>query len=112
MFSLFSGRRRSVSAAARKVSNISTAKADVEAAEEKIEVIAQDIEDLKNELKEATDAVVVRWEKALEDLETTSIKPRRTDIEVNLFVLAWSPSWHITYEADGFTQTATIPAFE
>ena len=41
IFNLFSGRRRSVSAAARKVSQISTSKASVEAAEEKIEALEE-----------------------------------------------------------------------
>ncbi|MCU0522914.1 MAG: ATP-binding protein [Anaerolineae bacterium] len=89
VFSLFSGRRRSISSAARKVTQATTTKADIRAAEEKVADVEADIEALKA------------------DMNT----PRRTDVEVTLFALAWVPSWIIVYRTGAITQTAAIPAY-
>ncbi len=112
VLSLFSGRRRSISAAANKFSRTSTAKADVDAAEEQVAVLQEDIKELLAELKEDTDAITTRWEEAQRDLDTLPIQPRRNDIEVTLFALAWTPHWQITYrERSGIAQTALLPAY-
>ena len=112
VLSLFSGRRRSISAAANKFSRTSTAKADVDAAEEQVAVLQEDIKELLAEFKEDTDAITARWEEAQRDLDTLPIQPRRNDIEVTLFALAWTPHWQITYrERSGITQTALLPAY-
>jgi len=111
VLSLFSGRRRSISSAARKVTQATTTKADIQAAEEKVADVEADIEELKAELKEETDAIVARWEATLADFDEVAVTPRRADIEVNLFALAWVPSWYIVYKAGSFTQSATVPGY-
>ncbi|MBN1262168.1 MAG: hypothetical protein JXB35_15930 [Anaerolineae bacterium] len=112
VLSLFSGRRRSVSAAARRVSYTSTAKADVEAAEDQVEALEEDLRVLQEELKIATDEIVAKWEEALAEIEELPIKPRRNDIEVNLFALAWTPHWLVTFQGrGGITQSEIVPAF-
>ncbi len=112
VLSLFSGRRRSVSAAANKFSRTSTAKADVDAADEQVAVLREDIKELTAELKEETDAITARWEEAQRDLDTLPIQPRRNDVEVTLFALAWVPHWQIAYrDRSGITQTALLPAY-
>jgi len=108
VLSLFSGRRRSISSAARKVTQATTTKADIQAAEDKVTDVEADIEELKAELKEETDAIVARWEQSLADFDEMAVTPRRADIEVNLFALAWVPSWYIVYKAGSFTQSATV----
>jgi multidrug efflux pump subunit AcrA (membrane-fusion protein) len=112
VFSLFSGRRRSISAAARKVSQISTSKASIDAAEEKVEVLERDIEELKQDLKGETSEIVERWEGMLEEFEDLVIKPRRTDIEVTLFALTWVPHWYLEYKTGNITQTSIVPAYK
>jgi len=47
----------------------------------------------------------------VERLEEIVIKPRRTDIEMALFALAWVPHWQIVYQVGNVTQTQTVPAF-
>lgn len=111
IFSLFSGRRRSISAAARKVTQVSTSKASIDAAEEKIESLENDIEELKQDLKNETSEIVERWESMLDDFEELAVKPRRSDIEVTLFTLTWVPHWYIEYQTGRITQTAIIPAY-
>ncbi|MBN1248664.1 MAG: hypothetical protein JXC32_13475 [Anaerolineae bacterium] len=111
VLSLFSGRRRSISSAARKVTQATTTKSDIQAAEEKVADVEADIEELKADLKAETDAIVARWEGILDDHEEVVITPRRSDIEVNLFALAWVPTWYVVYEAGGIKQSATVTAY-
>ncbi len=108
---LFVGRRRSLSSAATKVSRASTANIDVDAAEEQIEAVQQEMQTLQEALKQETDAIVAQWDAALEKVEEVSITPRRTDVEMTLFVLAWMPHWQIAYKSGSVTQTATIAAY-
>ncbi len=111
VFNLFSGRRRSVSAAVNKVTRSATVKHDIEAAEEQVEAVQADLVNLQEELKAQTEAITANWEKALGDLEEVAIKPRRTDIQIALFALAWAPHWQIVYQEGAVTQTQTVPAF-
>ena len=111
VFSIFSGRRRSISSAARKVTQATTTKAGINAAEEKVADVEADIEETKAELKQETETIVTRWESALADFEELPVTPRRSDIEVNLFALAWVPAWYIVYRTGNITQTATVPAY-
>lgn len=110
VLSLFSGRRRSISSAARKVTRATGSKADIDAAAEKVADVEADIASLKAEFKEETDAIVARWEAILHEYEEIAITPRRADIEVNLFALAWVPTWYVVYESGGIRQSATVGA--
>ena len=51
-----------------------------------------------------------RWEARLEDFKELAITPRRADIEVSLFALAWVPSWYVVYKTGNITQSAVVPA--
>lgn len=111
VFNLFSGRRRSVSAAVNKVTRSATGKQAVEAAGEQVDAVQADLEALQAELKAQTAAITADWEKSLERVEEVAIKPRRTDVEVALFALAWAPHWQIVYQVGTVTQTQAVPAF-
>ncbi len=111
VLSLFSGRRRSVSTAANKLGRISSAKMEVEAAEEDIVTLQEEVEALKEELQEETAAIVERWEQAVDDLEEVAITPRRADVDVALFALAWAPYWLFRYRSGNVVQTQMVPAF-
>lgn len=111
VLSLFSGRRRSISSAARKVTRATSSGGDIAAAEEKVADVETDVEELKAELKAETDAIVARWEAILDDEEEIIITPRRSDIEVNLFALAWVPTWYVIYQTGNIQQSATVPAY-
>lgn len=111
VLSLFSGRRRSIAVAARKATRISSSKTEIQAASERIDVLQADMEKLQQALKDETDAIVRRWESALERFETISVKPRRTDISVSVFSIAWAPHWHISYRHGGVLSSAMIPAY-
>jgi hypothetical protein len=38
-----------------------------------------------------------QWADVAEDLETYAVKPRRSDVDVRLVAVAWTPYWEIGY---------------
>jgi hypothetical protein len=45
-------------------------------------------------------------------LEGYEVRPRRQDVEISFFGLAWTPHWQITYQdRSGATHTELAPAF-
>ena len=51
-----------------------------------------------------------RWAAELEQIGQVEVAPRRTDINVDLVALAWTPEWMLEYSEGGFVRTRTIPA--
>jgi hypothetical protein len=97
VFDLFSGRsmRRSMSSASRKRRMTRQAKADVEESEEVIEELEADMEEMARERAEALEALTDEWAERIEDLEEIEVNPRRADVRVGLFALAWLPHWAV-----------------
>ena len=111
---MFLGRRstRVASRAMSKHRQTTQAKIKLEEAEAKVEDLQEDVKELEVELREQAEAVRDRWEDALVDFEETAIKPRRTDVQISLFGLAWAPHWQIAYrEQGGVTRTELVPAY-
>lgn len=110
---MFLGRRstRAASTALSKHRQTTMAKFKVEEAEETVEALQQEIKELEEELQEQVAAVRDRWEEALVEFEEVPVTPRRKDIQVDLFGLAWAPHWQITYQdRGGATRTDLVPA--
>ncbi len=111
---MFLGRRstRVASTALSKQRMAAQADLRVKETEGDIEKLQQDIEKLEQELQEEVAAIRTRWENALTELEEYEVRPRRQDVRISFFGLAWAPHWHITYQdADGTARTELIEAF-
>jgi hypothetical protein len=111
---MFLGRRstRVASRAMSKHRQTTLAKIKLEEAEANVEALQQDVKELEGELQEQVAAVRDRWEEALVEFEEVPIKPRRTDVQINLFGLAWAPHWQITYQdRGGSARTELVPAY-
>ena len=111
---MFLGRRstRAASTALSKHRLTSLTKMQVEEAEETLEALQHETKELEQELQEQVTAIKERWEETLSEFEEVPVTPRRTDIQVDLFALAWAPHWQITYQdPDGATRTELVPAF-
>jgi len=67
---------------------------------------------LNSELEIAVEDIVERLEKLEDSVFIEEIKPRRTDINIQLVTLAWLPYWKITYHIDGSIQSLDMPAFK
>ncbi len=106
------GRRSSsyVSSAMTKRRMTAKAKADIDESIAQIAEYEEDIQELNDELQEEIDRITEAWEKVADQVTFQELKPRRTDVQMELMALAWRPSWYIRYN-DGYRdRTATIPA--
>jgi hypothetical protein len=66
---------------------------DVKRALETVEAIDQQIAELNAEFEAETSELESRIDPQTETLETLSLKPRKSDIQVQLTTLAWVPYW-------------------
>jgi hypothetical protein len=108
--SLFSGRRssRRLSTASRKRRMTRQARADIEESEEVIEELEREIEELEEEAKSELEELAERWGELVDEMKEEEVRPRRADVRVNLFALAWIPRWEVTVAG----QALSMPAFE
>ncbi|HHN81275.1 MAG TPA: ATP-binding protein [Methanomicrobia archaeon] len=108
----FMGRRRtsSVSSMTRKRRMTAKAKREIEKTSEEIERVKTQSRKLEIELETAIDTITVTWENAKEDIEQSEIKPKKSDVEVRMFTLAWAPSWRIDYHNEDQRGQEVIPA--
>ncbi len=73
----------------RAGSRVLKERGDVNRAEERVEKIKDDIEELEEELTDKVDDLVEKFDIDEVDIEEFSIKPRKTDIEVNDIAVVW-----------------------
>jgi hypothetical protein len=105
------GRRRSLSRVTSKRRMTRKAKLELEETMDEIADAQEDVAELEAELKEAADEITQRWENATEDLTTEELKPRRTDVDVQMVAVAWLPSWLIGYKEGRRSRTTAVPAY-
>lgn len=78
---------------------------DVGRAEDNVEVLQQRLKDLNAEIEEQTQELMSAVDPQTEVFETVTIKPKKTNIAVQLCTLVWAPHWK---EAQG----TITPAWE
>ncbi len=101
------GRKKSVATQLTKHRLAQNAKADVQESEETIAQYKKDLAALQRELADVTAEVNDRWGQVVNDISEVSIKPKKTDIYVSLFGVAWKP-FYIVQAGD---ETIELPAF-
>ena len=109
-FSLFSGRRvtRRVSSVSSKHRMSREAKANVQESEKAIEDMQAQIDQLEQQAKQESDALTAKWQKLMDETQPIEVRPKRSDVQVSLFALAWLPRWEMTVAG----QTLSVPAFQ
>ncbi len=88
------GRRRTFSTAGvamRGVGRTFQEKQDVSRAEETIETLEKQLADLSAALEQEVGNLAQRFDPQAAALDTVSLKPRKTDVEVRFLTLAWGP---------------------
>ncbi len=101
------GRKKSVTTQFTKHRLAQNAKADVEESVEAIDQYKKNLANLQRERDEVTSEINDRWGGAVNEISEVSIKPKKTDIYVNLFGVAWKPYYIV--QADH--ETLELPAF-
>ncbi len=97
----FLGRRstRIASTLSRRHRMASQAKADIEEAKQEIASLQEELKRLDEEAKEAAKEIGDKWARAVSEIKTVEIRPRKSDIEVTFFALAWVPFWAFVTDA-------------
>jgi hypothetical protein len=101
------GRKKSVSTQFTKQRMKQQAKLNVQESIESIAKYKKEIADLQREREDLVREISDRWGHVVNDIEEVNITPKKTDIYVNLFGLAWKPFYII--EAGG--ESFELPAF-
>jgi len=112
---LFTGRRRSsaLTGMSRKRRLTSQSRADVEESEQVISELEQQIEELRRKWDEALKDLAAQVADVSRQLDQVQIKPRKSDIDLVVFGVAWVPSWQVSFEdASGAVQTTMLPAYK
>jgi len=67
---------------------------------------------MRQSQEEEAKAITDKWAATLEEIETYTVKPRRSDANVELVALAWAPYWEIGYRsASGSLTHDRVPAW-
>jgi hypothetical protein len=79
--------------AARGVSRSAKEQQDIERAGDTVEALQKRLAELESSFKTELDALEAAADAQTEALETLTIKPKKTNIAVQLLALAWTPHW-------------------
>jgi hypothetical protein len=77
--------------AARGIGRSAQQQSDVARAKETVETYQQQLEDLNSEFEAEAEALANKIDPTTEELETVTIRPKKTDISVQLVALVWVP---------------------
>jgi hypothetical protein len=111
---ILTGRRRlrTFSEVSRRRRLVSQAKADVEESEEVLDELEQDAEQIHLEHEEALRELAQRTADLSRHIEQVHIGPKKSNIDVIVFGLAWVPTWQVTYgDASRAERTVMLPAY-
>ncbi|MBI5951059.1 MAG: DUF853 family protein [Chloroflexi bacterium] len=101
------GRKKSLSTSVSKYRMAQNAKEDVQESEDAITQYKRELADLQRQREEIESVVNDSWGSVVNEISEVSIKPKKTDIYVNLFGVAWKP-YYIVQAGD---ETIELPAF-
>ncbi|GAB4424758.1 MAG: ATP-binding protein [Anaerolineae bacterium] len=82
-----------VSSAARKAGQAMEQSKDVGQASETVEAIQQQLANLQAQFADETAVLEAKIDPQSETFETVAVKPRKSDISVQLVALVWAPYW-------------------
>ncbi len=112
MLGLFGRRKRSLSSSMTKRRLTSTAKADIQESKTEIARLEKELAVIQQDLESEIARIGQSWTDAIENVETFKVKPRKTDCQVDLVALAWTPTWEIGYRsASGALTHDRVPAW-
>lgn len=101
------GRKKNVTTQFTKHRLAQSAKADVQESQEAVAQYQKDLNELMRERDEMTVEINNRWGSVVNEISEIAIKPKKTDIYVNIFGVAWKPYYIV--QAGG--ETLELAAF-
>jgi hypothetical protein len=79
--------------AARGVSRSMEQRQDIDRAKDTVEAIQKQMKDLQDQFDSEVAALQSKIDPMTEDLQTLAIRPKKSDISVQLLALVWAPYW-------------------
>jgi hypothetical protein len=106
---LFGGRRKAsrLSSSLTKRRMTEQAKGDVEESLDALDTIKQQIAELEKTRQETIDEINDRWGQAVGNVSEVTVAPKKADVFVSLFGVAWQPYYIIRTDRE----TLELPAF-
>ena len=101
------GRKKSLSTSVSKYRMAQNAKEDVKESEEAIAQFKKDIAALEREREEVAKEIKDRWGHVVNDIDEVSVTPKKSDIYVDHFGVAWKPYYLVQVGSE----TLELPAF-
>ncbi|HMS00743.1 MAG TPA: DUF87 domain-containing protein [Anaerolineales bacterium] len=101
------GRKKSLSTPVSKFRMAKNAKEDVRESEEAIQQFKNDIDDLQRQREQIAAEITERWGRAASETTEVTVNPKKTDVYVNLFGVAWMP-YYLVNSGGGLLE---LPAF-
>ena len=101
------GRKKSLSTSVSKFRMAQNAKEDVRESEESITQYKKDLAILERQREEAASEIKDRWWRVVNEISEVTINPKKTDVYVNIFGVAWMP-YYVVQAGD---ETVEMPAF-
>jgi len=101
------GRKKSLTSQLSKNRLTNKAKAEVEESKEAIEQFKQQIAEAEKRREETIAEIHDRWGRVVNEITEVTIAPKKTDVFVKLFGVAWMPY----YVVQAGTETIELPAF-
>ena len=108
------GRRPSyaVAWAMRRSGNTGRAQREIDESEDELADLREALADLRQSLEEEIAEVSQKWVDLLEQVEEIRLTPRRSDVSVDVFGLAWLPRWRVTLDVDGQKRQVELDAYD
>jgi hypothetical protein len=107
LLSFFGGRRKSLSASLSKRRMAEKAKADIEESQQAIAEMQEQFGDLQEEMEAELAEVEAKWDALMAETREIPVAPRKTDVRVRLYGVAWLPH----YLVDNAGRPLEIPAY-
>jgi len=101
------GRKKSLSSQLSKRRLTERAKAEVEESIDAIADYKKQIAELEKQLQQAIEELNAKWGDVVNDITEITVNPKKVDVFVNLFGVAWTPYYVIRTDE----QTIELPAF-
>jgi len=101
------GRKKSLSTSVSKFRMAQNAKEDVRESEDAIAQFKKDLTQLQREREDVVREINDKWGQVVNDIDEVTINPKKSDVYVNIFGVAWLPYYLV--QAGG--ETTELPAF-
>ncbi len=100
-------RKKSVTTQFTKHRLAQSAKAQVQESQETIDRLSADLESLEKERSTIEAEITKRWGSIVSEVDEITVKPKKTDVYVNIFGIGWAP-YYIVQTNEGALE---LPAF-